>query len=47
MGWVAHVILVSALSPNNFFSFFGGTFIQVGGLLGQWLGLKLGPERDI
>ena len=45
---LVNVILVSALGPNLFFSFFGG-FIQlgalgVGGLLGQ--GLGLGPGLD-
>ena len=44
-GVVAHVILVSALGPNPFFSFLG-TFIQLGGLLGQGLGLGLGPGLD-
>ena len=28
------------------FPFFGGTFIQLGGLLGQGLGLGLGPGLD-
>ena len=47
VGWggvVAHVILVSALGPNPSFFLFGGTFIQLGGLLGQ--GLGLGPGLD-
>ena len=37
---------MSALGPNPFFSFFGGTFIQLRGLLGQELGLGLGPGLD-
>ena len=37
------VILVSALGPIVFFFHFWGTFIQLGGLLGQRLGLRLGP----
>ena len=46
-GWVvAHVILVSAQGPNPSLFFFGGTFIQLGGLLGQGLGLGLGPGLD-
>ena len=44
--WVAHVILVSALGPNPSFFLFLGTFIQLGGLLGQGLGLGLGPGLD-
>ena len=40
---VAHV---SAQGPNPSFSFFGGTFIQLWGLLGQGLGLRLGPGLD-
>ena len=36
---VAHVILVSAQGPNPSFFFFEGTFVQLGGLLGQGLGL--------
>ena len=44
VGWVvAHVILVSALGPNLGLFLFWGTFIQLGGLLGQGLGLGLGP----
>ena len=43
---VAHVILVSAQGPNPSFFFFGGTFIQLGGLFGQGLGLGLGPGLD-
>ena len=35
------VILVSAQGPNPYFFNFWGTFIQLGGLLGQ--GLELGP----
>ena len=50
MGWgwwvVAHVILVSALGPNPSFLVFWGTFIQLGGLLGQGPGLGLGPGLD-
>ena len=49
-GWgglvVAHVILVSALGPNPFFFLFWGTFIQLGGLLGQGPGLGLRPGLD-
>ena len=48
VGWggvVAHVILVSAQGPNTS-SFFAETFIQLGGLLGQGLGLALGPGLD-
>ena len=44
--WVAHVILVSAQGPNPSFFFFLGTFIQLGGLLGQGPGLGLGPGLD-
>ena len=43
---VAHVILASAQGPNPSFSFFGGTFIRLWGLLGQGLGLRLGPGLD-
>ena len=43
---VAHVILVSAQGPNPSFFFFWGTFIQLGGLFGQGLGLGLGPGLD-
>ena len=43
---MAHVILVSARGPNPSFFFFRGTFIQVGGPLGQGLGLGLGPGLD-
>ena len=50
MGWVggvvAHVILVSAQGPNPSFFFFWGTFIRLGGLFGQGLGLGLGPGLD-
>ena len=42
-GVVAHVILVSALGRNPFFSLYFGTFIQLWGLLGQGPGLGLGP----
>ena len=45
-GVVAHVILVSALGPNPSFFIFWGTFIQLGGLLGQGPGLGLGPGLD-
>ena len=46
-GWVvAHVILVLALGPNPSFSLFWGTFIQLGGPLGQGPGLGLGPGLD-
>ena len=38
------MILVSAQGPNPFFSYFGGTFIRLGGLFGQ--GLGLGPGLD-
>ncbi len=41
---VAHVILVSALGPNPSFFLFWATLIQLGGLLGQ--GLGLGPGLD-
>ena len=40
------MILVSAQGPNPSFFFFWGTFIQVGGLLVQGLGLGLGPGLD-
>ena len=43
---VAHVIIVSALGPNSSFFLFWGTFIQLGGLLGQGPGLGLGPGLD-
>ena len=43
---LAHVILVSAQGPNPSFFFFWGTFIRLGGLLGQGLGLGLGPGLD-
>ena len=46
VGWVAHVILVSAQGPNPSFFFFGGTFIRLGVLFGQGLGLGLGPGLD-
>ena len=47
-GVVAHVIFLSALGPNPSFFLFWGTFIQLGGLLGQGpgLGLGLGPGLD-
>ena len=38
MGWVAHVIIVSAQGPNPSFFLFLGTFIRLGGLLGPGLG---------
>ena len=37
----------NALETTFFFSFFYGTFIRLGGLLGQELGLGLGPGLDI
>ena len=40
------MILVSAQGPNPSFFFFWGTFIQLGGLLGQGLGPGLGPGLD-
>ena len=43
---MAHVILVSALGPNPSFFLFWGTFIQLGGLLGQGPRLGLGPGLD-
>ena len=46
VGWVAHVILVSAQGPNPSFFFFCGTFIQLGALLGQGLELAHGPGLD-
>ena len=46
VGWVAHVILVSALGPNPSFFLFLGTFIQLGGLFGPGQGLGLGPGLD-
>ena len=45
-GVVAHVILVSALSPNPSFFLFLGTSIQLWDLLGQGPGLGLGPGLD-
>ena len=44
-GVVSHVILVSAQGLNPSF-FGGGNFIQLGGLLGQGLGLGPGPGLD-
>ena len=40
--------IVSALGPNPSFFLYWGTFIQLGGLLGQGpgLGLGLGPGLD-
>ena len=46
VGRVGHVILVSALGQNPSFFLFWGTFIQLGGLLGQGPGLGLGPGLD-
>ena len=40
------MILVSALCPNPSFFLFCGTFIELGGLLGQGQGLGLGPGLD-
>ena len=40
------MILVSALGQNLSFFLFWGTFIQLGGLLGQGPGLGLGPGLD-
>ena len=37
---------MSAQGPNPSFFFIWGTFIQLGGLLGQGLGLGLGPGLD-
>ena len=45
-GVVAHVILVSALGPNPSSFLFWGTFIQLGGLSGQGLGLGVEPGLD-
>ena len=45
-GVVALVILVSAQGLNPSFFFFCGTFIPIGGLFGQGLGLGLGPGLD-
>ena len=41
---MVRVILGSAQGPNPSFFFFWGTFIQLGGLFGQ--GLGLGPGLD-
>ena len=41
-----YVILESALGPNPSFFLFCGTLIQLWGLLGQGLGLGLGPGLD-
>ena len=46
VGWVAHAILVSALGPNPSFFLFWATFIRLGVLLEQGLGLGLGPGLD-
>ena len=40
------MILVSAQGPNPSFFSFWGIFIQLGGLLGQGLGLEFGPGLD-
>ena len=40
------MILVSAQGPNPSFFWEGGTFILLGGLLGQGLGLGPGPGLD-
>ena len=45
MWWVVHVILVSALGPNPSFFLFWGTFIRLGGLLGQGLEPELGLDN--
>ena len=44
-GVVALAILVSALGPNPSFYNFLETFIQLGGLLGQGLGLEPGLDN--
>ena len=51
VGWVGggpcdFSILVSALGPNPSFFLFWGSFILLRGLLGQGLGLGLGPGLD-
>ena len=43
---MAHVILESVLGQNPSFFWEGGTFIRLGGLLGQGLGLGPGPGLD-
>ena len=45
-GYYTLVILLSALGPNPPSFLFWGTFIYFGGLLGQGLGLGLGPGLD-
>ena len=49
-GWMSQgdhsVILETALDPNPSFFLFCGTFIRLGGLLGQELRLGLGPGLD-
>ena len=45
-GWVAHVILVSALGQNSSIFLFWRTFIQLGDPLGLGLGPGLGPGLD-
>ena len=47
LGYSPSVILVSAQGPNPSFFFFWGTFIRLGGLLVQGLGLGLGPDLTI
>ena len=44
--WVAYGILVSALGPNPSLFLFWVTFNQHGSLVGQGLGLGLGPGLD-
>ena len=48
VGWVGGPcdFCVSPRSKSFFFFFFWGTFIRLGGLLGQGLGLGLGPGLD-
>ena len=46
VGWVAHVILVSAQGPNPSFFLFLGDFYSTWGLFGHGLGLGLGPGLD-
>ncbi len=45
-GVVAHVKKMSAQGPNPSFFLFWGTFIRLWGLLGQGLGLGLGPGLE-
>ena len=42
LGWVANVILVSALGPNPSFYLFWRTYIQLGGLFDRGLDLAQG-----